>query len=205
MKRILLVVVSLFMITSLLLKAEKNDSDTVLNKEIANAKGSYTKSVKDSILYEKLSAEQLMQLQIEESALEREKLDSLSRSDMPLNGFGIVMIVLMPFVFITLVLLILGRQRNIESQRRYDLYTKSLEMGQSIPEHFFDEPKKQNLTSNLKRGILWLSVGLALLIYFLVVKEMEALIVGIVPSFVGIGYLLVHLLEKPKNSNEQNG
>jgi len=33
----------------------------------------------------------------------------------------------------------------------------------------------------------------------------KGLIVGIVPTFVGIGYLLVHYLEKPKTNTTGNG
>jgi hypothetical protein len=62
----------------------------------------------------------------------------------------------------------------------------------------------------MKKGILWFVVGLALVISFIVIGEKDALIVGIVPAFVGIGYLLVHFLEKPKtnstvDNNEQHG
>ncbi|MGB4414368.1 MAG: DUF6249 domain-containing protein [Paludibacter sp.] len=91
------------------------------------------------------------------------------------------------------------------SQRRHDIYLKSLEMGQTVPEHFFAEPKKAKTVSNLKNGILWSAVGLALLIYFIVEQENEAFIVGIVPAFVGVGYILVHFLDKPKKNDEQNG
>jgi len=64
---------------------------------------------------------------------------------------------------------------------------------------------KSKTVSNLKYGILWSVVGLALLIYFIVEQENEAFIVGIVPAFVGIGYILVHFLDKPKKNDEQNG
>jgi Flp pilus assembly protein TadB len=129
---------------------------------------------------------------------------------MPLNGFGIFMIVMLPFLFVTIIIILNVRSKNAESKRRYDLYSKSLEMGQTVPEHFFDEPKKDNPTSNLKKGILWFVIGLALVFSFLVMHRWEALIVGIVPAFVGVGYLLVHFLEKPKtdstgNNNEQHG
>jgi hypothetical protein len=55
-----------------------------------------------------------------------------------------------------------------------------------------------------------LVVGLALLISFIVLHKENGLIFGIVPAFVGIGYLLVHFLEKPKpdstvNNDEQHG
>ena len=78
-------------------------------------------------------------------------------------------------------------------------------MWQTITEHFFDESKKTNIIIKLKKGILWLSVGLSILIYVIFIKENEALIFGIVPTFVGIGYLLVHYLDKPKHTDEQNG
>jgi len=62
----------------------------------------------------------------------------------------------------------------------------------------------------LKKGILWAAVGLALLIYFIIEHKNNGLILGIVPTFIGIGYLLVHYLDKPKtdstgNNNEQHG
>jgi hypothetical protein len=102
------------------------------------------------------------------------------------------------------------KAKKDESKRRYDLYAKSLEMGQTIPEHFFDEPKKANPSSNLKKGILWFVIGAAIFISLLVMHEKDGLILGIVPTFVGIGYLLVHFLEKPKpdstvNNDEQHG
>lgn len=205
MKRIVLLLISVFFIAGVQLHAQEKQLDTIVNKEVKIIKQELSQATKDSILYEKLSADQLLELKNQEAMTERQRIDSENRSDMPLNGFGIFMIVLLPFLFITTVLIITSRIRNRESQRKHDLYMKSLEMGQSIPEHFFDEPKKVNVISNLKKGILWLSGGLGALIYFTVINEEEALILGIVPTFVGIGYLLVHFLEKPKNADEQNG
>jgi hypothetical protein len=89
---------------------------------------------------------------------------------------------------------------------------RSLEMGQTVPDHFFDEPKSKVSTpsSNLKKGVLCTVFGLALLIYFLLMNNSHALIAGIVPLFVGIGFILVHFLEKPKSNtpdqtDEQHG
>jgi hypothetical protein len=114
------------------------------------------------------------------------------------------------FPFVAVIITLSVRAKNAESKRRYDLYSKSLEMGQTVPEHFFDEPKKVNPSSNLKKGILWFVIGAGILISFIVMNQKEALIVGIVPAFVGIGYLLVHFLDKPKpdstvNKDEQHG
>jgi hypothetical protein len=151
-----------------------------------------------------------MQLENGRLELERQKVDADNGNKLPMSPFAIFMICMLPFLFAAVIIISNVRSKNAESKRRYDLYAKSLEMGQTVPEHFFDEPKKENPASNLKKGILWFVVGIALLISFIVMSEKDALIVGIVPTFVGIGYLLVHFLEKPKTistgtNNEQHG
>jgi hypothetical protein len=167
-------------------------------------------STKDSILMSKLSPDQLMQLEKEKIDLERQKVEADNGNHLPMGPFAIFMICLLPFLFVAIIITLNVRSKNAESKRRYDLYSKSLEMGQTVPEHFFDEPKKESPTSNLKKGILWFVIGLGLLISFTAMHQKDALIVGIVPTFVGVGYLLVHFLEKPKtdstgNKDEQHG
>ena len=183
----------------------KKTSISALHSQQKLLKTELSKAEKDSILYQKLSPDQLLELKSQEQELEMQRIDAENRREMPLNPAAIVMIVLLPFLFVDIVLVIQGNIRDKDSQRRHDIYLKSLEMGQTVPEHFFDEPQKAKTVSNLKNGILWSAVGLALLIYFIVEQENEAFIVGIVPAFVGVGYILVHFLDKPKNNDEQNG
>ena len=173
------------------------------NKEIQDQK-------KDSIMLSKLSPNQLLELKKGEQEVERQRIESENHQAMPLGSGAIVLICLLPFLFVAVIITVNVRAKNAESKRKYDLFTKSLEMGQTVPEHFFDDPKKANPASNLKKGILWLVVGLALLISFIVLHKENGLIFGIVPAFVGICYLLVHFLEKPKpdsmvNNDEQHG
>lgn len=207
MKRIVLLVVATIVATLAVLNAAPHHAkvDTVVNKEVKIITNQMSQSQKDSILYSKLSADQLMELKNQEALIERERIDANGRNDMPLNGFGIVVISIMPFIFVLLLMWILGRERSKESVRKHDLYMKSLEMGQTLPENFFEKPQQKSASSNLKNGILWLAVGLALVIYFVIIHNNVALVFGIIPTFVGIGYLLVHFLDKPKNNNEQNG
>ncbi len=209
MKRSILIVVATIIATFAMLNAKPIKMDSVIRKEVKIIKADLEKadlqvvdvdkSSKDSILYSKLSGEQLIELKRQEAMVERERIEASGRNEMPLNGFGIVIISIMPFIFVLLLLWIIGRERNKESVRKHDLYLKSLEMGQTLPENFFDKPAAQSASSNMKRGILWLAVGLALLIYFVIIHNNMALIIGIIPTFVGIGYLLVHFLDKPKN------
>ncbi len=198
MKKIGLFLLAMLLFVGVQAKEQKIIRKDSIVKIMTTGDSDLRASVKDSMLMAKLSPDQLMQLENEKINLERERIENENRNDMPLNGFGIVMICLMPFLFVSLLIVVVTKAKNTESQRKYDLYTKSLEMGQTVPEHFFDEPKKANPSSNLKKGILWFAVGFAVLIYFIIIKNNEALILGIVPTFVGLGYLIVHFLDKPK-------
>ena len=173
------------------------------NKEIQEQR-------KDSITFAKLSPNQILELKKGEQEVQKKQIENESHPEMPFNGFELFLICLLPFLFVATIIFVKAKSQKEESKRRYDLYSKSLEMGQTIPEHFFDEPKKANPASNLKKGILWFVVGIAVLISFIVMGNKNGLIAGIVPTFVGIGYLLVHFLDKPKtdstiDNNEQHG
>ena len=188
--------------------AEKSVNIDSLKREVINNSKEIQEQKKDSVMFSKLSADQILQLKKGEQEVQKQQIENEGRNDMPFNGFELVLICILPFVFVIIIIAVQVKAKKEEAKRRYDLYTKSLEMGQSVPDHFFDEPKKSNPVSDLKKGILWLVVGIAILISFVVMQHTKGLIVGIVPTFVGIGYLLVHYLEKPKtnttgNSDEQ--
>ena len=190
--------------------AEKGVNMDSLKQSIISTSKEIQEQKKDSAMFSKLSPNQILELKKGEQEVQKQQIIKEGRNDNPFNGFELFLIVLLPFLFVATIIYMNVKAQKEESKRRYELYSKSLEMGQTVPEHFFDEPKKNNPTSNLKRGILWLVVGLGLLISFSVMHQRDALIVGIVPTFVGIGYLLVHFLEKPKtettgNNDEQHG
>jgi len=207
MKRLGFFLMTMLLFTGVQLTNAGIDVDSLKQEIIANSEEIHEQQ-KDSVMFSKFSADQIIELKREENEVRQQEIDG--QRGIPLNGLEIVIIVLLPFLFVVLIISLNVRAKNAESKRKYDLYTKSLEMGQTVPEHFFDKPKKANPSSNLKKGILALSVGIALIIYFTIVHNDSSLIAGIVPSFVGIGYLLVHFLEKPKtdstvNNNEQHG
>ena len=188
--------------------AERSVNIDSLKREIINSSKELQEQRKDSLMLSKLSPDQLLELKQQELEVRKKEIEKDSRQEMPFSSFQLLLIVVLPFVFVTLIIYLTSMSKKEEAKRRYDLYTKSLEMGQSVPDHFFDEPKKTNPVSDLKKGILWLVVGIAILISFVVMDHKNGLIIGIVPTFVGIGYLLVHYLEKPKtnttgNSDEQ--
>lgn len=209
MKRIGLFLLAALLYTGVQAASSGVNVDSLKQEIIKNSKEIQDQK-KDSIMLSKLSPNQLMELKKQELEIRNQEIENEGNNEMPLNGFEIFLICLLPFVFVVTIIVIKTKSQKEESQRRYDLYTKSLEMGQTVPEHFFDEPKKANPASNLKKGVLCLFIGLGVLISFLVIHKENALILGIIPSFIGIGYLLVHFLEKPKtdttvNNDEQHG
>ena len=190
--------------------AEKSVNIDSLKREVINNSKEIQEQKKDSVMFSKLSADQILQLKKGEQEVQKQQIENEGRNDMPFNGFELVLICILPFVFVIIIIAVQVKAKKEEARRRYDLYTKSLEMGQTVPDHFFDKPKNANPISDLKKGVLWFVIGLAILISFVVMHKTNGLIVGIVPTFVGIGYLLVHYLEKPKtnttvNNDEQHG
>jgi hypothetical protein len=210
MKRIglFLLVLTLFVGAGATGKGVNQDS---LNRVAVNNSKESQEQRKDSVMYSKLSADQILDLKKQELEIQRQQIEKDARLEMPFTSVQLLLIILLPFLFVAAIVYISVKAKRDEAQRRYDLYTKSLEMGQTVPEHFFDEQKKESTASNLKKGILWFMIGLALLISFIVMgHNRSTFIVGIVPAFVGAGYLLVHFLEKPKtdstvNNDEQHG
>ncbi len=180
------------------------DIDSLKQEIIQNNKAIQAQR-KDSILFSKLSAEQIMELKRNEIQVQQQEIEARGKIDMPLNAFAIVMIVMIPFLSIILIIIIIGILRNRESELKHSLYLKSLEMGQAIPDHFFDSPKKVKNSSNLKTGIILLAIGFGFISLYIFLQNNIAIMAGIFLAFLGIGYLLVHLLDKPKKNDEQNG
>ncbi len=203
MKRIGLLLLALTLIAGAYAANSTINVDS-LKEEIVKSSKEIQEQKKDSIMFSKLSADQILQLKKGDQEVRRQEIENEGRNNMPFNGFELFLICMLPFVFVVVIITVQVRAKKEEQKRRYDLYAKSLEMGQTIPEHFFDEPKKANPSSNLKKGILWLVVGVAVVISFIVMKKSNDLFLGIVPAFVGIGYLLVHFLDKPKADSTEN-
>lgn len=207
MKKILFLIIGVVLLLPSLAMAQNGKTEKI-EKEVIVVKKMLPKEQQDSMLIQKLSSEQLMELKKQEQQLELQRIEAQSRDDQPLKGFQIVLITLIPFLFVIIIIVLVANAKNKDSIRRHNLYLKSIELGQTLPEHFFDEPKKQSSSSNLKKGIILIAVGLALVVSYFVMGNKIIIIGGIIPTFIGIGYLLVHLLEKPQsteNNEQQNG
>lgn len=204
MKRILFFLLACMLFTGTRAQSPETIQDSTENSIVARATEPELKELtqkdKDSIILSRLNASQLLELKRYEIELEKQKVNARSKEEMPLNGLGIFMLSLLPFVFVVILVIISNKQKSAESKRKYDLYMKSLEMGQNIPEHFFEEPKPVKRSSNLKNGIILLMIGLAFGLFAIISHKTNTfiLLLAIIPGFVGTGYLLINKLEKPK-------
>lgn len=150
---------------------------------------------KEAILLQKLTPEQLM-------SLEQERLENERVNDMPFSKLGLLAICLAPFILVILIVYLESSYRDRQSKRKHELYLKALEAGQTIPESYFKSPEKKK-SSNLQKGAIWLGIGLAITISVLVIGKIETLFLGIIPTFVGIAYLIVYFIEDKKKTTKE--
>ena len=143
---------------------------------------------REAILLKKLDAKQLMDL-------ESMRLSQESKNEMPFSGLGLVLICLAPFIMVILIVYFSSKESAKKDQRRYDISMKALELGQPLPQSFFDEPKKRS--SQLQNGLVWLGVGLAIVLVGFFTHN-HSLYFGLIPAFAGLGILIAYFVEKPK-------
>ena len=76
-----------------------------------------------------------------------------------------------------------------------------VEKGQEVPAALFAPPPVVRARSDMRRGVVLLMVGFGVMIFFGAVNDWEggAWALGIIPFLIGVGYLLVWKLERPKD------
>ena len=107
-------------------------------------------------------------------------------------------------VLIVAVIMYFGFSRNRMMHRTIRMM---VEKGQPVPPALLaPPPPAQRQRSDMRRGVVLVMVGLALMIFFAAVNDWEggSWAIGIIPFLIGAGYLLVWKLEgsqKPKTDN----
>jgi hypothetical protein len=76
-----------------------------------------------------------------------------------------------------------------------------VEKGQEVPAALFAPPPVIRARSDLRRGVVLLMVGFGLMIFFGAVNDWEggSWSLGVIPFLIGLGYLMVWKLERPKD------
>jgi hypothetical protein len=89
---------------------------------------------------------------------------------------------------VALVLVAALRFRYAASAQRIDLARRMVERGMMPPEDIFSSSSR----NDLRRGLVLLGAGAGLLAYGFASNPDTPSVAGLIPSFIGIGYLLSH-------------
>ena len=107
-------------------------------------------------------------------------------------------------VLIVAVILYFGFSRNRMMHRTIRMM---VEKGQPVPPALLaPPPPAQRQRSDMRRGVVLVMVGLALMLFFAAVNDWEggAWAIGIIPILIGAGYLLVWKLEGGRKPGTDN-
>ncbi|MFZ1217679.1 MAG: DUF6249 domain-containing protein [Chthoniobacterales bacterium] len=76
-----------------------------------------------------------------------------------------------------------------------------VEKGQEVPAALFAAPPVVRARSDMRRGVVLLMIGFGVMIFFGATSDWEggSWALGIIPFLIGVGYLLVWKLERPKD------
>lgn len=99
---------------------------------------------------------------------------------------------------IGIIWIILG-YRNLRYREKLRIVEKSLDQHTPLPPEFFTGSIKPSWY-NLYSGIIWVGIGLAIIIFFLVLDE-PVWTIGLIPTFIGISKIIVYtVVNRQKNT-----
>ena len=113
---------------------------------------------------------------------------------------------LMPIIFFTFILLVLTIPFYFNYKKtkgRQLIINNLIEKGQEIPQELLF-PQVKTSRSDLQKGIILISFGLSICIVLLSIKipvNLNLWTLGLIPLFIGIGYLVSFKLNKSGRSN----
>ncbi len=115
------------------------------------------------------------------------------------------------FLPLVMVILIVWFRTNVKKKRyelQAELYSKALEKGQEIPKDLFPQEKTKK-NNPLNTGIILISVGIGISLFLWLAEgggihseAREAASVGLIPTFIGIAYLLIYFIQKKQEKKD---
>lgn len=120
--------------------------------------------------------------------------------------FAVILGVIVPFVAVCLILWLIFKFDSRNKKMKYQIVEKAIENGIDLPKDFFSSLDNKNKSkSGFKTPVTLIAVGLALMAFFLYVGSLEVALLVSMIWLIGVGYLIVAILEKKKEkANEDN-
>jgi hypothetical protein len=111
---------------------------------------------------------------------------------------GLTLILLIP---VAIVVIVLRHRRDMAAQKQktiLELVTK----GSPLPPGLLvDSPQKPGI-GDLRRGLILSGAGIGAIIFAFTLPDHEEWGIGLLPLFVGLGYLATWLLTRPEKSSD---
>jgi len=128
----------------------------------------------------------------------------------------VIVIIIIPFAFVIMIEGLKSQERQKRYDLQADLYLKALEKGQPIPKDAFAKQESEK-NNKLTAGVINIAAGIGLAVFFwimsiiftefnpvLSITMKSAAAFGILPFLVGIALVLIHLIEKKKDTGENS-
>jgi len=110
---------------------------------------------------------------------------------------------LVPLGFFAMVATVVGLVFSArERQRRltHETIRLMIEKGQPVPPELFLDPKIAKPRNDLRRGVLLISAGIGIAIFFLTHHD-RAWSLGVIPLVVGVGYIIIWKIQGGQKNN----
>lgn len=119
--------------------------------------------------------------------------------------FAVILGVTVPFAAVCLILWLIFKFDSRNKKMKYQIVEKAIENGVELPKDFFNSLDNKQKKNGFKTPVTLIAVGLALMAFFLYVGSLEVALLVSMVWLIGVGYLIVAILEKKKEkANEDN-
>lgn len=116
---------------------------------------------------------------------------------MNLHFFIPALVIILPFVFVVILIWIQSRENSRRDRLRADMYMKAIEKGEKIPVDIFPSKKEKPLRTAVI--LIFVAIAIPLVMYLENGNIAKAISGGIIPFFLGLGFLVIHFMEKSQS------
>ena len=125
---------------------------------------------------------------------------------------AIIGIFFLPIIMVILIVWFKNIENRQRNQLQAELCAKAIEKGQTLPDNLFIQPKKNG--NPLNTGIICIAIGLGISLSLWLstnvinnnfdnLSQLKFIAtIGIIPFFIGIGYLIIYYIGKKQSENK---
>ena len=145
-------------------------------------------------ILDKMPPEKVAELAKEQARL-RETKNNYEETLVPI--FGIIFTFGMPIAIVATVVYF----RHRRNRMLHETLRSMIEKGVPIPPELLHPQEQRNLPkSDIRRGLVWIAVGIGLTVFFLV-QDNHVWPIGLIPLLIGVAFLITWKVEGSKNSS----